>query len=248
MKKYIYILISVLFFACNSEDANDCFQTSGSIIQNEFEAAYFNKILVKKDVELIVTQGSEQRVVIETGENLMNDIDISVIDNELIITDNNNCNWIRDYGITKAYVTVTDISEIRSASQFKVSSDGTIQSNNLTLIAENFWNEEYYNLADFHMEIDCNMLRAVTNGLSVFYLNGNTNKLQIEFYAGLGKFEGENLLADEVQVYHRGSNDMIVNPVNKLTGELRSTGNLISVNEPPIVEVEQHYTGQLIFN
>jgi len=48
-------------------------------------------------------------------------------------------------------------------------------------------------------------------------------------------------------VYHRGSNDMIVNPQISLTGELRGTGNLISLNTPPIVEIDQLYTGQLIF-
>ena len=248
MKRYIYILWSVLLFACNSEDANDCLQTSGAIIQQEFEISDFNKILINKDVELIVTQGLEQKVIIETGENLLNDIDVTVVDNILTITDNNDCNWIRDYGITKAYVTVTEITEIRSASQYKVSSIGTIQSNNLTLITENYWNPEYYNLADFHLDLDCNVLRVITNGLSVFYLTGTANNLEVSFYAGLGKFEGENLVANNIDIYHRGTNDMIVYPVNKLTGELRSTGNLISVNQPPIVEVEQHYTGQLIFN
>ena len=40
---------------------------------------------------------------------------------------------------------------------------------------------------------------------------------------------------------------MIVNPQQSLTGELRSSGDLISKNQPPIFDVEQFYTGQLIF-
>ena len=40
---------------------------------------------------------------------------------------------------------------------------------------------------------------------------------------------------------------MVVNPQQSLEGQLRGTGNLISVNEPPVVEVERIYTGQLIF-
>jgi hypothetical protein len=40
---------------------------------------------------------------------------------------------------------------------------------------------------------------------------------------------------------------MIVNPQQSLTGLLRGTGDLISVNHPPIVDVEQLYTGHLIF-
>jgi hypothetical protein len=38
-----------------------------------------------------------------------------------------------------------------------------------------------------------------------------------------------------------------VNPQNKIAGEIRGTGDVIAVNEPPVVEVEQFFTGQLIF-
>ena len=70
----------------------------------------------------------------------------------------------------------------------------------------------------------------------------------VGFFAGSGRFEGENLVAQNIEVNHRGSNNMIVNPIQSLTGELRGTGNVIAVNEPPIVDVERIYTGQLIFD
>ncbi|VAV83951.1 hypothetical protein MNBD_BACTEROID02-1755, partial [hydrothermal vent metagenome] len=53
MKKVIYIISLLLVFACNSEDANDCFQTSGSIIQQEVTVGAFTKILVNRDIELV---------------------------------------------------------------------------------------------------------------------------------------------------------------------------------------------------
>ena len=40
---------------------------------------------------------------------------------------------------------------------------------------------------------------------------------------------------------------MIVNPQQSLRGIIRSTGDVITLNSPPIIEVEQIYTGQLIF-
>ena len=54
MKKIIYIL-SFLVFACNSEDANDCFQTAGDIITQELDLGNFDRILVafsKRDLNL----------------------------------------------------------------------------------------------------------------------------------------------------------------------------------------------------
>ncbi len=87
----------------------------------------------------------------------------------------------------------------------------------------------------------------VSNNISSFYISGQVVDLFIGFYSGAGRFEGENLEAQNIDVYHRGSNDMVVNPQQSLTGELRGTGDLISLNSPPIVEIEQLYTGQLIF-
>jgi len=41
---------------------------------------------------------------------------------------------------------------------------------------------------------------------------------------------------------------MIVNPQVSLTGTLNGTGNLISVSQPPTVDVDELYIGELIFN
>ena len=72
--------------------------------------------------------------------------------------------------------------------------------------------------------------------------------MNINFAAGNGRFEGENLVAQNINIFHRGSNDMVVNPQQSLTGSIRSTGNVISVNEPPLVNVEEVFSGRLIFN
>ena len=70
MKKLIYLLSLIVIFSCNSEDANDCFQKAGSNIQEEVVLPSFEKILVNRDVELILKQGADFQVLIETGENL----------------------------------------------------------------------------------------------------------------------------------------------------------------------------------
>ena len=102
-------------------------------------------------------------------------------------------------------------------------------------------------MGDFRLQVNADNLRVTANNLSSFYISGETNKLYVGFFSGTGRFEGANLTAQEVSIYHRGSNDIIVNPQQLLTGELRGTGDLISKNNPPNVEVEQFYTGELIF-
>jgi hypothetical protein len=248
MKNIVYLFVVTLIVACNSEDAFDCFQTEGSLVQQEIAIGTFERILVNRDVELIVKEGPEYKVVIETGANLLNDVEAVVVGNQLQLTDHNSCNYVRDYGITKVYVTAPNLKEIRQSSQYEVSSDGVLTYPELSLVSEDFNAPGSFTVGDFKLQVAIEDLEVVANNISSFYISGTVNNLDIGFFSGAGRFEGENLVAQNVDVFHRGSNAMIVNPQESLTGELRGTGNLISVNEPPIVEVEQFYTGALIFN
>lgn len=247
MRKLIYIL-TVIIFSCDSEDANNCIQTAGNIIQSEVEVADFERILVNRDIELIITEAPEYKVTIETGENLINDVKAEVMGNRLVLTDNNTCNYVRDYGITKVYVEAPNITEIRNSSQYEVSSNSVIRYPTLNLISEDFNENIEFTVGDYNLTIDNQNLGITSNGLASFYMDGSTENLNVNFFAGDGRFEGEDLVAQAVTIYHRGSNDMIVNPIESLSVELRGTGNVIATNEPPIVQLEQFYIGQLIFN
>ena len=126
MKKILLIFIGILLLSCDSENANDCFQKTGGIISQEIVVADFTKIKVNRDVELVLKEGATQKVVIETGENLLNDVSAVVSGNQLVLTDSNTCNYVRDYNVTKVYVTAPNITEIISSTQFQISSDGVL--------------------------------------------------------------------------------------------------------------------------
>ncbi|WP_178985852.1 head GIN domain-containing protein [Winogradskyella helgolandensis] len=247
MRKLIYIF-SLFLLACNSEDANDCFQTSGSIVQLEVSVTSFDRILVHRDIELIIKDAPDYKVTIETGENLINDVEVEVIDNRLVLTDHNSCNYVRDFGLTKIYIETPTLTEIRTSTQYDISSDGVLNYDTLNLLSEDYNETNEFTVGDFRLNINSNNLSISSNNLSFYYINGTVDNLFVGFYAGAGRFEGENLIAQNVEVYHRGSNDMVVNPQQSLTGQLYGTGDLISVNEPPLVNIERFYIGELHFD
>ena len=247
MKKIIYILILNFIIACDSENAGDCFQKTGNIIQQEVIVSSFNKILVNRDIELIIEEGSEQKIVIETGENLMNDVSAIVVDGKLILTDDNSCNYVRDYGITKIYVASPNISEIRSSTQYTVSSKGVLTYPNLTILSEDYNAPDSFTNGDFKLQIDSNSFRLVFNNISNCFISGKTNNLNITFAAGTSRFEGRDLITENVTIWNRSSNDMIVNPQQSIKGKISGTGNVIAVNEPLVVDVVEQYKGRLIF-
>ena len=110
MKNIIYTLFFLIIFSCDKEDAWNCIQTSGATVFQELTVAPFERILVNRDIELIVKQGMDYKVEIQTGANLVNDIEVVVLDSQLQLTDHNTCNLVRDYGPTKMIVTTPFLS------------------------------------------------------------------------------------------------------------------------------------------
>jgi hypothetical protein len=247
MKKIIYIAFIILVFSCNSDNAGDCFQTSGETIQQEISLDAFDKILVNRDIELIIKDGITQNVVIETGKNLLNDVTALVTEGRLILTDNNTCNYVRDYGITKVYVTSPNITEIRSSTQYDISSNGVLRYPSLTILSEDFNAPDTFTVGNFRLQIDNLSFNIVFNNLSNCYVSGKTNNLNVTYASGTSRFEGRNLMAQNVYIWNRSSNDMIINPIQEIKGKISGTGDVICANHPPIVEVEEQYKGRLIF-
>ena len=247
MKNLFYITIVVLLFSCNIENAGDCFQTTGNMIQEEIALDTFDKILVNRDVELILKEGNTQKGVIETGKNLLNDIEAIVVNGQLILSDNNSCNYVREYANTKVYVTSPNINEIKSSTQYDISSDGVLAYPNSTILSKDYNVQNSYTVGDFKLEIDASSFNVVLNNLLNAYITGKTDYLNVIYDSGTSRFEGRNLIAQKVYIWNRSSNDMIINPVLEIKGKISGTGNVICVNRPPIVEVEEQYKGRLIF-
>lgn len=237
-----------MLVACDSENANDCFQTAGNTIQEFREVPEFSRILVNRDITLIVEEADEYAVLIETGSNLLNNVSALVVNDQLILTDDNTCNFVRDFGITKITVFTPTLTEIRTSTQYETTSNGILNFENLTLISESFNMPGTFTVGDFRLSVASNSIDIIANGLSSFYLDGTVSNLKVQFFAGAGRFEGANLIAQNVNVYHRGGNDMVVNPQQSIIGQIVSTGDVIAINQPANVEVELLFTGQLIFN
>ncbi|SHI78935.1 head GIN domain-containing protein [Aquimarina spongiae] len=248
MKKIgYYIGLVLLLFGCDTEDAPDCFQRTGDIVRQEVEIPDFSRILVNPNVELVIRQGENRAVVIETGDNLINEVTAVVEGDRLVLQDDNDCAFFRDFNQTKIFVTAPNITEIRSATQFDISSDGVLNYPTLRLLSEDFNENTGTTTGTFHLNINSDDLIVVGNNITSFFISGRTTNLNVGIFSGTGRFEAAELVADDVQIFHRGTNKVIINPQLSLRGSIRSTGDVIAVNRPSVVEVEQFFTGELIF-
>ena len=245
---WIVFLASSWLLSCSSENAPHCFQTSGDLINEEIPVSEFNSITVFENIELILRTGPEQSVRLETGENLRDEVSVEVVNDRLILRNDNGCNLLRSYGKTKFYVTTPDLSEIRSSTGFPIRSEGVLSVDELRLISESFNNPETETTdGSFDLEVNASRVAIVANGIAYFALRGFSQEFAVTVAAGDSRIEADELLADNITLNHRGTNDILIRPQNSLSGVIRGTGDVISYNRPDSVDIAILYKGKLIF-
>jgi putative autotransporter adhesin-like protein len=244
MKKLLYcVAIVLLFISCTADVIPGCYREPGATISRIDDVAVFNQINIGEGINLIVKQGVTAEVKVETGENIMDEISTEVIDGVLYVKNNLKCSL----GTTipaRVTVTASDITRIYSASQYDVVSDGVLNFPNLSL-QQGLYGKTASNI--FDMNVNCENLSVENNNTTIFRIKGNVNLLYVAFFSGDSRFEASNLNVQDVNIFQRSSNDMILKPTNKIEGDIYSNGNVILLSQPPIVNVTQHYTGHIIY-
>ena len=87
----------ILGASCNKENAWDCVKTTGPIEEEERVIDDFSKIELNQGINLILTQSTTKRLVVQAGKNLHGKITTIVDQGTLVIKNNNRCNWTRSY-------------------------------------------------------------------------------------------------------------------------------------------------------
>ena len=256
MKKFV---LHITFFCClilvtSCGISEDCFKGNGNQITQTFPLEDFTKIKVYDGVGLVLKEGTDYEVKVTTSEHIIDNIELTIEGNMLVIKDNSSCNLTRDYGQTVVYISVPDGNinpripelEIHSKSEQLIQSDGVLHSPILRLFSLGD-DGDGAGTGDFDIKVENAQLVIESNNVSNFYINGHSEEMLLNFYFGNGRFYGKDFHVENVKVYHRGSNDMFVYPIQKIEGIINATGNVVLENVPPIIDVEEVFRGRLIY-
>lgn len=241
---FLFFLLSIFFFTISCE--KDCVERAGKTTELEVTTTEFVQIIADYGIELHVAEGNTPKIIVKTGENRMDNVHFEVQDHILHITYDGDCIFSPSNDPVLVYVTHPNLTTIRNSSEFTCYSDGILQYPHLLLIVEDF-ESNFANIGNFEFQVDNQSITIVSNGLANINVSGSTDFLNIGYYSGVGKLQAKNLIANDVQVYHRGENTLEVFPILSLKGDIYSIGNLVAYHVPPVVQIEQHYTGGLIF-
>jgi hypothetical protein len=256
MKKIVLhiVVCCCMVLATSCGISEDCFKGNGNQVIQLFPLENFTKIKVYDGVGLVIKEGANYEVKVITSDNILDNLEVKLQGNMLVVKDNSTCNIARDYGLTTVYVTVPDGTflpiipelELHCKTEQKIESEGVLHSIIVRLFSIGD-DGDGAGTGDFHIKVDNSQLVVENNNVSNFYITGHCNEMLLNFYFGNGRFYGQNLQSENIKVYHRGSNDMFVYPVQKIEGTIFATGNVILQNVPPLVNVDEVYTGRVIY-
>ena len=235
----------VLATSCGISE--DCFKGNGNQVIQLFPLENFTKIKVYDGVGLVIKEGANYEVKVITSDNILDNLEVKLEGNTLVVKDNSTCNIARDYGLTTVYVTAPNITEIHSKTDQDIRSDGVLNYSDLKLISIDL--SDGAGTGDFRLSLNTIHLYVESNNVSNFYLTGQSQNLHVFFSWGNGIFYGENLIVNIITIYHRGSNNIFLFPINSIEGNIYATGNVVLKNNPIVSpNVIQHFTGRLILD
>jgi len=249
MKKIVLniVVCCCMVLATSCGISEDCFKGNGNQVIQLFPLENFTKIKVYDGVELVIKEGANYEVKVITSENILDNLEVRLQGNMLVVKDNSTCNIARDYGLTTVYVTAPNITEIHSKTDQDIRSDGVLNYSDLKLISIDL--SDGAGTGDFRLSLNTIHLYVESNNVSNFYLTGQSQNLHVFFSWGNGIFYGENLIVNIITIYHRGSNNIFLFPINSIEGNIYATGNVVLKNNPIVSpNVIQHFTGRLILD
>jgi len=219
MRKMFYILLVVVCYACG--DDNRCLKSLGDIASLEKQSEKpFSKLYVEDRIKVTIIQDSMQagKLVLRGPENLLTSIGLSVSEDELRLTNNNTCNFLRSFEYSVAVdVYVNNLTRIGVESIAEVNCKDTLFVDKL---------EVFHNaLSDIELLLNGREVYVQSRNSASTTLTGRIDVLKgsIEEVSDL---DASNLLSGEVLLDNHSALDCKINAVKGYYLNLYNTGNI----------------------
>ena len=231
MKKIFYniciLLVTILFYSCEKDHLFDCLKSTGSIITESRTVADFSRIDVYNNVNVILTQDTENSIEVEAGSHIISGITTEISDGTLTIRNENKCNWVRSYTSTMAvHVHIKKLDMIQHYGSATISSTNQLQNTTFDL---NVWSS-----GDINLSVEAQNTYARQHiAVGDITLSGHSDYAFI-YNNGNGFSRDSNFQVDHGTVIQRATGDCYVNFTQAMDVEIHETGNVYYTGNPQI--------------
>ncbi len=233
------VLTALLLNGC-AKDGGTCASSSGETTRQVRNVSAFNQIELNNNVNLILTTDSIGPLVVEAGKNLLGGITTEVQEGHLIISNNNKCNWLRDYSKpVNIYISVQKIWKIKYNSIGTITTKGALKLDSLSV---EVWGGS--GTIDLTLDIKKGNF-SLGMGTVDFKLRGESPVTSV-YASDYGFYDGRELQTEYTYITSVGSNDCYVKSSHVLEATIKSIGNIYYTGNPTDIKTNITGAGKLI--
>ena len=197
----------------------------------------FNEIKVSTGVDLYITMGNDEKVIVIADDNIIDDLITEVKDGELrIYVENHNrwFNWGNFNGTRKVYVTVKELRKIDASSGSDVKSENTLEGESLEIEASSG--------SDVNVDVVYKDLSLDTSSGSDAKITGKAKNFSAETSSG-SDINARDLETEVCHVKASSGSDAIVNVSEELVAKASSGGDIVYYGNPKMKDTSESSGG-----
>ena len=243
MKFVVIISLILVFFSCKKAEERRCFKGVGETSSLEIELNQsFDTLYLYDDINYVLVQSETPKLLIEGGENLITHVGYSVENEILQITNNNTCNFLRNFREKMTVeIHVPTINYIYYEGSESVTNQDTIQSSSLRIRIRD-------GAGSVNLTVNVGYIAStITHGWGDFSLSGNALIAFVSCRTNSICDTRKLIVANDMIVDSNTEGDMYVNgDDNRLRVDLRTGGNVFYTGEPTTITKTRTGSGELI--
>lgn len=224
--------------SCKKENRRDCFTSSGAVVKDIRLFTDIDSVEIDKYVDVIFIQDTVEKVIVQTGKNLMPLLKTYKIENKLYIQNNNTCDWVRSYSVPyKVHVHVKNLKGIVANGTGKISSANQLIGNYINI----------RNTAMSEINLDLNYKDVIVYvfGFGNLTLKGHAGMIDA-FLGGSCNIDFKQIPCAFGYISTSSTGDTYINAYKELGVNIRGRGNVYFTGNPQIVYEKYSDKGRLI--
>ena len=225
--------------ACS--DIDDCFTGTGSNETEYRQTENFDRIYLTDNIDLRLHFSSQCRLSIHGGKNLLSKVETRIENGTLRIRNGNRCNWTRSF---KERITI-DVYSPSLKGIYIEDAIGNVTAED-TIVSSEFRLDSFSSMGSYQLMLNCTTSTlALHNGSADLTATGYS-QVQYAYSAGYGNFDAARLQTSYAFVTNKGTNKIIVKPVNLLDARIEAAGDIYFSGQPDSIKSTITGKGKLI--
>lgn len=208
---------------------------NGKIVKSEREVRNFNHIKISSGLDLIITQDTLEKVMVESDENLQKIIKTEVSGEVLKIY---TTEPILNASRSKVYVNFKNLKEVNASSGSDVKGSSKLKLEDFKVRASSG--------ADIDLSLSCTNLEVENSSGSDISLSGNTTKLIVDSSSG-SDVRAEKMQSETCSASASSGSDVKISVSKRIEANASSGADIRVIGNPVEREIHKSSGGDVMF-